>query len=114
MSVYEKYQMYEQVFDVIISFLKQRKYIDSESFVKDFLVEQKMEDMVFKNIVFNESGVLDVFLFVINNLDLVMFDEQFLNLKFFIIGMNQVYRLEFLKFLFLLFVNIYLDLVVKG
>lgn len=114
MSAHEKHQMHEQVSDVITSFLKQRKYTDSESSVKDFPVEQKMEDMVFKNTVSNESGVPDVFSFAINNSDPAMLDEQFSNLKSFITGTNQAYRLELSKFLFPLFANIYLDLVVKG
>lgn len=49
--------------------------MESESFMKDFLVEYKMEDMVCKRMVCNESGIFNVFLFVINSLDLVMVNE---------------------------------------
>ena len=114
MSAHERHQMHEQVSNVITSFLKQRKYTDSESSLKEFPVEQKMEDLVFKATVCNESGVPDVFSFAINNSDPAMLDEQFSNLKSFITGTNQAYRLELSKFLFPLFANIYLDLVVKG
>lgn len=114
MSAHEKNQMHGQVSNVITSFLKQRKYTESESSLKDFPVEQKMEDMAFKTTVNNESGIPDVFSFAINNSDPVVLDEQFSNLKSFITGTNQAYRQELSKFLFPMFANIYLDLVVKG
>lgn len=114
MNAREKHRMHEQVSNVITSFLKQRKYTESESSLKDFPVEQKMEDMVFKTTVCNESGIPDVFSFAINSSDPAMLDEQFSNLKSFITGTNQAYRLELSKFLFPMFANIYLDLVVKG
>lgn len=114
MSAHGKNQMHEQVSNVITSFLKQRKYTESESSLKDFPAEQKMEDLAFKTTVCNESGVPDVFSFAINSSDPAMLDEQFSNLKSFITGTNQAYRQELSKFLFPLFANIYLDLVVKG
>ncbi|KAL9982430.1 hypothetical protein ACROYT_G004470 [Oculina patagonica] len=106
--------MHEQVSNVITSFLNQRKYTESESSLKEFPVEQKMEDLAFKTTVCNESGIPDVFSFAINSSDPAMLDEQFFNLKSFITGTNQAYRLELSKFLFPMFANIYLDLVVKG
>lgn len=114
MSGHEKNQMHGQVSSVITSFLKQRKYTESESSLKDFPVEQKMEDMAFKTTVNNESGIPDVFSYAINNSDPAVLDEQFSNLKSFITGTNQAYRQELSKLLFPMFANIYLDLVVKG
>ena len=114
MSANEKNQMHEQVSNVITGFLKQRKYTESESSLKDFSVEHKMEAMAFKTTVCNESGVPDVFSFAINSSDPAMLDEQFSSLKSFITGTNPAYRVELSKFLFPMFANIYLDLVAKG
>lgn len=114
MSVNEKNQMNEQVSNVITSFLKQRKYTESESSMKDFSVEHKMEDLACKKTVCNESGIPNVFSFAINSSDPVMVNEQFSSLKSFITGTNPAYRVELSKFLFPMFANIYLDLVAKG
>jgi len=114
MSAYEKIQMHEQVSSVITSFLKKRKHTERASPLKEFTTEQKVDDMAFKTTVCNESGIPDVFSFAINSSDPAILDEHYSNLKSFITGTNQAYRLELSKFLFPMFANIYLDLVAKG
>lgn len=47
-----------------------------------------MEEMVFKIMVCNESGIFNLFLFVINSFDLVMVDEYYIGFKLFIMGIN--------------------------
>ena len=103
----------EQITTTVSSFLKKRKYTETEG-LKEIVSEQKLEDMAFKSSVGNERGLQNVLSFGVNTSDPSIYEEQYANLKSFVTGANQAYRIELTKLLFPLFVNIYLELVSKN
>lgn len=106
---------HEEVSLTVAKFLMKRKYTESEtsSPPKDINAEE-IEDMALSTSISNESGMSNVFSFAVNNSNPSIFDEQYSNLKSFITGANQVYRLELSNLLFPMFANIYLELVAKS
>lgn len=113
MSTNAKKLKSELITTTVSSFLKKRKYTETEG-LKEIVSEQKLDDMAFKNSVGNESGLQNILSFGLNTYDPSIYEEQYANLKSFVTGANQAYRIELSKLLFPLFVNIYLELVSKN
>ncbi|EDO43158.1 predicted protein, partial [Nematostella vectensis] len=116
MNSHGKHLKSDTVPALLMNFLKKRKYADSEiAQTKEHAsTQQKLEDVALRTAVNNECGIPNILSLSVNHLDSSTFDEQFGNLKSFILDVNPAYRSELAKLLFPMFAVCYLELIAKG